>query len=504
MAGAGAPPIDPDAAMRSKRFVVLLALAAVIGVVASLAAWGFLELIYQIQQGVFHPPPGRARVRQRPRVVVDPGAGARRPGHRLRDRPACPERAGTCPPTASTPATTLPIELPGVILAALASIGLGTVLGPEAPLIALGGGLGLLGVEPDPEATRRPRSASFSAAAGTFAAVSFLFGSPLIAAVLLIEATGIGGPKLKLVLRTGAAGGRDRVPGLDRDGGVDRPQHQPNRDRSSAAATVRSAGRGRLRLDDPVRDRRRRDHPGGVPHRTRDRPPHQAAPLPRASRDRGSRSRAWRSPSTETTGKDANEVLFSGQDALWRARRRGGGVVARRARAPDRVQGAGLRDLAGGLPRRPHLPRDADRSGRRPDGRPTARVRPHTGRRGRDRRRAWLPSSGFPCRPSSSRVVLTSKSGIGERAADHPRCGRRPAHGRGALAAHGARGASPRRHCPTRQPLVGPRRATSDLISSRRRSSPSSFSITGSVWPMAASACARATRALVITPVTTA
>ena len=37
-----------------------------------------------------------------------------------------------------------PIDLPGVILAALASVGLGTVVGPEAPLLAIGAGLGLL------------------------------------------------------------------------------------------------------------------------------------------------------------------------------------------------------------------------------------------------------------------------------------------------------------------------------------------------------------------------
>ena len=41
------------------------------------------------------------------------------------------------------------------------------------------------------------------AAAGTFAAVSFLFQSPLLAAVLLIEVIGLGGPKLTLVLLPG-------------------------------------------------------------------------------------------------------------------------------------------------------------------------------------------------------------------------------------------------------------------------------------------------------------
>jgi H+/Cl- antiporter ClcA len=37
-------------------------------------------------------------------------------------------------------------ELPGIILAALATLGLGAVRGPEAPLIAIGGGFGALAV----------------------------------------------------------------------------------------------------------------------------------------------------------------------------------------------------------------------------------------------------------------------------------------------------------------------------------------------------------------------
>ncbi len=39
--------------MRSKGYVVLLMIAAVAGVVVSLAAWGFLELINQVQQELF-------------------------------------------------------------------------------------------------------------------------------------------------------------------------------------------------------------------------------------------------------------------------------------------------------------------------------------------------------------------------------------------------------------------------------------------------------------------
>ena len=76
------------------------------------------------------------------------------------------------------------------MLAALATIGLGLVLGPEAPLIALGSGLGLLAVrlvrKDAPEQLR-----ALVAAAGSFAAISFIFGSPLIGAVILIEAAGL-------------------------------------------------------------------------------------------------------------------------------------------------------------------------------------------------------------------------------------------------------------------------------------------------------------------------
>jgi H+/Cl- antiporter ClcA len=102
--------------------------------------------------------------------------------------------------TGGTP--TQPIELPGILLAATATLGLGLVLGPEAPLMALGMGLGILTMK----LVKRdsPNQAlTLMGAAGSFAALSTIFGSPVIGAVVIIEATGLGGAILPLVLLPG-------------------------------------------------------------------------------------------------------------------------------------------------------------------------------------------------------------------------------------------------------------------------------------------------------------
>jgi H+/Cl- antiporter ClcA len=187
--------------MVSRRYVVLLALAAVVGLVASFAAWCFLELMHEAQHGIYHSLPDTFGYDSPPEwwplpflaiagvvvafaIVKLPGTGGHAPAHGI------------------DPAPTQPIELPGVLLAALAGFAAGIVLGPEAPLIALGGGLGFAvirllrsGVPAETE--------TVIAASGSFAAVSFLFGSPLIAAVILVEAAGLGGPRLPLVLIPG-------------------------------------------------------------------------------------------------------------------------------------------------------------------------------------------------------------------------------------------------------------------------------------------------------------
>src|SRR5580693_5674144 len=199
----GGMPADPLALLRSRSYVVLLVLAALIGAPISAAAYFFLALVSKLQGWIFSSLPHALGFHAEPMwwpvlplllagVLVPlaikylPGTG----GH----SPADGFKAGGGGPR--------PAELPGVVLAALATLSLGVVLGPEAPLIALGAGLGICAIKlvkrdaPD-------RVTAMVAAAGSFAAISTLFGSPLLGAFLLMEASGLSGAMLELVLVPG-------------------------------------------------------------------------------------------------------------------------------------------------------------------------------------------------------------------------------------------------------------------------------------------------------------
>jgi H+/Cl- antiporter ClcA len=196
-------PSDALALLRSRSYVVLLVLAAIIGVPISAAAYFFLALVSKLQVWIFTDLPKGLGFHAEPLwwpllplllagVLVGltlrylPGKG----GH----SPADGFKMGEGPPS--------PVDLPGIVLAALATLSLGVVLGPEAPIIALGGGLGVLAVR----LVRRDtpaRTQTVVAAAGSFAAISTLLGSPLTGAFLLMEASGLGGQMLGLVLVPG-------------------------------------------------------------------------------------------------------------------------------------------------------------------------------------------------------------------------------------------------------------------------------------------------------------
>ncbi len=199
---AGTKPADPLALLRTKRYVALLVLAAILGVPIAALAYFFLKLVAILQNAVFTKLPSGLGFHSEPlwwpllplalagllvalTIRYLPGKG----GH----SPADGFHAG---------GTVTPAQIPGVFLAALATLSLGAVLGPEAPLIALGAGLAVLAVH----FSRREMPAQTLAvvgAAGSFAAIATLFGSPLPAAFLLMEAVGLGGAMLEIVLLPG-------------------------------------------------------------------------------------------------------------------------------------------------------------------------------------------------------------------------------------------------------------------------------------------------------------
>ena len=204
----GAPPssppaMDPSAVIRSKPYLIALVLAALLGIPISAVAYGFLALTGAIQESLFDDLPKQIFTGGAPAwwpvpwlalcglltgltIRYLPGNG----GH----SPAFGFKTGGGPPVDR--------DLPAIILASLTTLSLGAVLGPEAPLIAIGGGLAALTVHLVKK-DAPPMALTVMAAAGSFAAISTLLGSPVLGAFLIMEAAGIGGARLSLVTLPG-------------------------------------------------------------------------------------------------------------------------------------------------------------------------------------------------------------------------------------------------------------------------------------------------------------
>ncbi len=195
-------PADAVALLRSRAYLRLLVLAALLGVPVSFAAWGFLALVSKLQHWLFTSLPSGLGLGTAPAwwpfpllalggllvaltIRYLPGPGGHEPADGLK-----------------TGGVFAANELPGVALASLATLAFGAVLGPEAPLIALGGGLAAWAVS-RAKAASAPQVKIVIAAAGSFAAISTLLGSPIAGAFLLMEAAGLGGATMELVLVPG-------------------------------------------------------------------------------------------------------------------------------------------------------------------------------------------------------------------------------------------------------------------------------------------------------------
>lgn len=190
---------DPARLLLSRGYLRLLPLSLGLGVPIALASFFFVGLQHWLQNLVWQELPhtlglGRAPwwwplpaltlagLILAPIVTRLPGAGGHVPVHGLGGDPIGPR------------------ALPGVALAAVLTLPLGVTLGPEAPLMAVGSALALLGVR----ALRRhpvdPASAKVVATAGSTAAISTILGGPVVAAIMVVEAVGLSGPRLAVLL----------------------------------------------------------------------------------------------------------------------------------------------------------------------------------------------------------------------------------------------------------------------------------------------------------------
>ncbi|WP_329389664.1 chloride channel protein [Streptomyces sp. NBC_01351] len=199
--GGGTQPEEADRLrelLRSPGYLKALVFCALIGVPVSLVAFWFLVALHKLEHLMWGDLPEALGWGAPPwwwplPLLLVAGAAVGLVVTHL------PGAGGHIPASGLHTGGITPRALPGVILAAVISLPLGATLGPEAPLIALGGGLALL----FRDLARVPATAKSTAllgAAGAAAAVAVIFGNPLIAGVMLIEVAGVGGPQLFAVM----------------------------------------------------------------------------------------------------------------------------------------------------------------------------------------------------------------------------------------------------------------------------------------------------------------
>ena len=188
--------------VKSKQYVVLLLFGALVGIPVAAVAYYYLKLVTQGQQYFFATLPGELGFHGAPvwwplpmlalcGLIVGvtlrylPGTG----GHNPADGFAM---GGDF--TAK--------DLPSVLIASLATLSLGGVLGPEMPLVVIGMVLAASIVRLIKKDAPK-QAIVIIGAAGSFAAISTLLGSPVVGAFLLLEAAGIGGGLISVILLPG-------------------------------------------------------------------------------------------------------------------------------------------------------------------------------------------------------------------------------------------------------------------------------------------------------------
>ena len=178
-------------------YLRLVVLGAVIGIPAALLASVFLAFVHDLEHWLWHVLPHHLHESSPPWYLVIglpvagaclvaiarrflPGDGGHSPLHGFAGKPPLISYA------------------PGIALAAIGTLSFGAVLGPEGPLIALGAVVGIVVTR---LARLGPRESAVLGTAGSFAAISALFGGPIVGGVLMMEgAIGFGASTIAILL----------------------------------------------------------------------------------------------------------------------------------------------------------------------------------------------------------------------------------------------------------------------------------------------------------------
>ena len=188
---------ESAATVSGQRALRLVALGALVGVPAALLAALFIAVVHELEHRLWHDLPERLGASGPPWYLVLglPVVGA---CVVLAARRLLPGDGGHEPLGGISVEPTPLSHAPGVALAAVGTLAFGAVLGPEAPLIALGS---VVAMAFAPLARLNAQEGQALSIAGSFSAISALFGGPLVAGMLLLEAgVGVGAALIPILI----------------------------------------------------------------------------------------------------------------------------------------------------------------------------------------------------------------------------------------------------------------------------------------------------------------
>ena len=186
----------------SRGYVVLLLLGAIVGVPVAVVAYYFLKLVTEGQDYLFTTLPNDLGFDGAPIWWPIPivALGGLLVGLTLHHLPG--KGGENAAEGFKTGGVVSARDLPSIVLASLATLVFGAVVGPEAPLVLVGGGMAVLIVRLIKKDAPN-QAIVVIGAAGSFAAISMVVISPIVGAFLLLEAAGIGGGLVSVILVPG-------------------------------------------------------------------------------------------------------------------------------------------------------------------------------------------------------------------------------------------------------------------------------------------------------------